>query len=117
MYEQFEALCGITEEELHTQFAEPIREMAQAENCTEEEMKLQLKKHYDGYHFSKQMADIYNPFSILNAFYNKDIRDFWFATGTPTYLIRLMNHFNEGIDELTGREYSCLLYTSDAADE
>ena len=106
MTEKFEALCGITEEELHTQFAEPIREMAQAENCTEEEMKLQLKKHYDGYHFSKQMADIYNPFSILNAFYNKDIRDFWFATGTPTYLIRLMNHFNEGIDELTGREYS-----------
>ena len=105
MYEQFEALCGITEEELHTQFAESIREMAQAENCTEEEMKLQLKKHYDGYHFSKQMADIYNPFSILNAFYNKDIRDFWFATGTPTYLIRLMNHFNEGIDELTGKYY------------
>ena len=106
MTEKFEALCGITEEELHTQFAEPIREMAQAENCTEEEMKLQLKKQYDGYHFSKNMTDIYNPFSILNAFYNKRIRDFWFATGTPTYLIRLMNHFNEGIDELTGREYS-----------
>ena len=106
MYEQFEALCGITEEELHTQFAKPIREMAQAENCTEEEIKLRLKKHYDGYHFSKQMTDIYNPFSVLNAFDSKDIRDFWFATGTPTYLIRLMNHFNEGIDELTGREYS-----------
>ena len=106
MAEKFEALCGITEEELHTQFAEPIREMAQAENCTEEEMKLQLKKQYDGYHFSENMTDIYNPFSILNAFYNKRIRDFWFATGTPTYLIRLMNHFNEGIDELTGREYS-----------
>ena len=105
MYEQFEALCGITEEELHTQFAESIREMAQAENCTEEEMKLQLKKQYDGYHFSENMTDIYNPFSILNAFYNKRIRDFWFATGTPTYLIRLMNHFNEGIDELTGKYY------------
>ena len=106
MTEKFEALCGITEEELHTQFAKPIREMAQAENCTEEEIKLRLKKHYDGYHFSKQMTDIYNPFSVLNAFDSKDIRDFWFATGTPTYLIRLMNHFNEGIDELTGREYS-----------
>ena len=106
MTEKFEALCGITEEELHTQFAEPIREMAQTENCTEEEIKLRLKKHYDGYHFSKQMTDIYNPFSVLNAFDSKDIRDFWFATGTPTYLIRLMNHFNEGIDELTGREYS-----------
>ena len=105
MTEKFEALCGITEEELHTQFAEPIREMAQAEDCTEEDLKQRLKKQYDGYHFSKQMTDIYNPFSILNAFYNKDIRDFWFATGTPTYLIRLMNHFNEGIDELTGKYY------------
>ncbi len=79
--------------------------MAQAENCTEEEMKLQLKKQYDGYHFSKNMTDIYNPFSVLNAFDSKDVRDFWFATGTPTYLIRLMNHFNEGIDELTGKYY------------
>ena len=68
-------------------------------------MKLQLKKQYDGYHFSKNMTDIYNPFSVLNAFDSKDVRDFWFATGTPTYLIRLMNHFNEGIDELTGKYY------------
>ena len=55
MAEKFEALCGITEEELHTQFAEPIREMAAAEDCTEEEMKQQLKKQYDGYHFSKRL--------------------------------------------------------------
>lgn len=102
MVDKYEALCGITEEELHTQFVEPIREMALSDDCTEEEMKLQLKKHYDGYHFSEKMTDIYNPFSILNAFYNKRIRDFWFATGTPSYLIRLMNHFHEGIDQLTG---------------
>lgn len=68
MYDQYEALCGITEEELHTQFAEPIHAMALAENCTDEEMKQLLKQHYDGYHFSEQMTDIYNPFSILNAF-------------------------------------------------
>lgn len=68
MTDKYEALCGITEEELHTQFAESIHEMALAENCTDEEMKLLLKKHYDGYHFSEQMTDIYNPFSILNAF-------------------------------------------------
>ena len=106
MFDKYEALCGITEEELHTQFAEPIREMAASEGCTEEEMRQRLKRHYDGYHFSKEMTDIYNPFSVLNAFDSQDIRDFWFASGTPTYLIRLMNHFHEGIDQLSGMYYS-----------
>lgn len=116
MYDQYEALCGITEEELHTQFAESIHEMALAENCTDEEMKLLLKKHYDGYHFGYTMTDIYNPFSILCAFYNRNIRDFWFATGTPTYLIRLMNHFHEGIDQLTGKYYSLDAFINYKAD-
>ena len=106
MYDQYEALCGITEEELHCRFAEPIREMAVLEGCSEVEMQQRLKQHYDGYHFGEKMQDIYNPFSILNAFDSKKIRDFWFSTGTPTYLIRLMNHFHEGIDQLTGRFYS-----------
>ena len=105
MFEKYESLCGITEEELHTQFAEPIREMAESEGCTEEEVRQRLKRHYDGYHFSKAMTDIYNPFSVLNAFDSKEIRDYWFASGTPTYLIRLMNHFHEGIDELTNKYY------------
>ena len=106
MTDAYEALCGITEEELHTRFAESIREMAASEGCTVEEMRRQLKRHYDGYHFSKEMTDIYNPFSLLNVFFNQDIRDYWFASGTPTYLIRLMNHFQEGIDQLTGKYYS-----------
>ena len=105
MFEKYEALCGITEEELHTQFAEPIQEMAESEGCTEEEVRQRLKRHYDGYHFSKAMTDIYNPFSVLNAFDSKEIRDYWFSSGTPTYLIRLMNHFHEGIDELTNKYY------------
>lgn len=105
MFEKYEALCGITEEELHTQFAEPILEMAESEGCTEEEVRQRLKRHYDGYHFSKAMTDIYNPFSVLNAFDSKEIRDYWFSSGTPTYLIRLMNHFHEGIDELTNKYY------------
>lgn len=105
MFDKYEALCGITEEELHVQFAEPIREMAEADGCSEEEIRLKLKRHYDGYHFSKSMSDIYNPFSLLNAFDSQRIRDYWFASGTPSYLIRLMNHFHEGIDELTSKYY------------
>jgi len=106
MSDDYSAICGITEQELLSQMQPDIERIAQANNETYEEACRHLKRQYDGYHFSKICEDIYNPFSILNAFYNKDIRDFWFATGTPTYLIRLMNHFNEGIDELTGREYS-----------
>ena len=106
MYDKYETLCGITEEELHRIFAGPICEMAAVEGCTEEEMRQQLKQRYDGYHFGKRMMDIYNPFSVLNAFDSHDIRDYWFSSGTPTYLIRLMNHFNEGIDKLTGKYYS-----------
>ena len=106
MYDQYEALCGITDEELHRIFVEPIREMAAVQGCSEEDIRRQLKQRYDGYHFGKKMVDIYNPFSVLNALDAHDIRDFWFASGTPTYLIRLMNHFHEGIDELTGKYYS-----------
>lgn len=68
-------------------------------------MLAEMKRQYDGYHFSKKMTDIYNPFSLLNALDSKSIEDYWFKTGTPTYLIRLMNHFNENINELTGKYY------------
>lgn len=105
MTEKYAALCGITKEELNCQFAESICEMATAKGCSETEIRQQLKQHYDGYHFSEGMKDIYNPFSVLNAFFNHKIRDYWFSSGTPTYLIRLMNHFHEGIEELTNKFY------------
>lgn len=106
MLSKYESLCGITEKELYQQFAKPIKEMAETHECSEEDIRIQLKQRYDGYHFGEKMVDIYNPFSVLNAFYAQSIRDFWFASGTPSYLIRLMNHFHEGIDDLTGKYYS-----------
>ena len=106
MMSKYEALCGITEEELYHQFAEPIREMAVSQECSEEDIRHQLKRYYDGYHFGEKLVDIYNPFSVLSAFDSCKIRNYWFASGTPTYLIRLMNHFHEGIDELTGKYYT-----------
>ena len=75
-------------------------------------MRQLLKRHYDGYHFSEAMTDIYNPFSVLNAFSSGALRDFWFASGTPTYLIRLLNHTQENLNELTGKYYD----TSDFVD-
>ena len=102
---RYEALCGITEDELYRYFEEQIAVFAQKYKCTPDEMKLRLKLQYDGYHFSEELTDIYNPFSILNAFDKRRIADYWFATGTPTYLIRLLNHTQENLNELTGKYY------------
>ena len=102
---QYETLCGITEEELYHYFAEPIERLAAKYKCDTEEMKARLKKQYDGYHFSEDLTDIYNPFSILNVFAKLRTDDYWFKTGTPTYLIRLLNHTQENLNELTGKYY------------
>ena len=100
MATEYESLCGITEEELYTVFADPIRELATKYKVDETEMQQMLKQHYDGYHFSENMLDIYNPFSLLNCFKQQQMRDFWFASGTPTYLVRLLKHFKQNINEL-----------------
>ena len=105
MSPRYETLCGITQEELERYFSKPIKDMAEWYRCTEEEMKKMLKEQYDGYHFSDNMTGVYNPFSILNAMDAQRMQDYWFKTGTPTYLIRLMNHFHEGLDEMTGKYY------------
>ena len=113
---RYDTLLGITEEELHTVFAEGIAELAEAQGMTTEALKTRLKQHYDGYHFSKRMVDVYNPFSILNAFANVDIRDFWFASGTPTYMVRLLNKKPEEVMTFTGRYYPEQMFVDYKAD-
>ena len=105
MDEQFESLCGITGEELESYFAISIEELARKNELTVEEMKQLVKAQYDGYHFGTGLIDIYNPFSLLNAFISKRISDYWFQSGTPTYLVRLLRHTRENLDEMTGRYY------------
>lgn len=102
---RYETLCGITKEELYHYFAEPIKLLAHRYKCSEEDMKLRLKRQYDGYHFSDLLTDIYNPFSLLNAFASLRIDDYWFRSGTPSYLVRLLSHTKENLNELTGRYY------------
>lgn len=116
MDERYEALCGVTRQELEEVFAEPIRQMAKKFKVEEPEMKRMLKLQYDGYHFSPAMQDIYNPFSLLNAFDMKMLRDYWFATGTPSYLIRLLGHSNEQMNELTGKYYDASEFIDYKAD-
>ena len=105
MAEQYETLCGITQEELEHYFAEPIEALAKKYRTTLEGMKTMLKHRYDGYHFSDNLTDVYNPFSLLNAFSMQSLRDYWFASGTPTYLVRLLQHTQENLNELTGKYY------------
>ena len=116
MSRDYEALCGITEEELYSYFAEPIAELAKVNDCTIDEMKQMLKKQYDGYHFGRRMTDIYNPFSILNACKSRNIDDYWFRSGTPTYLVRLLNHSQENMNELTNRYYTTQQFIDYKAD-
>jgi hypothetical protein len=64
--------------------------MAQKWNCTADEVVSRLREQYDGYHFTKSMVDIFNPYSLLNAFYGNELGDYWFKTGTPTFVIEML---------------------------
>ena len=112
----YDAICGITEEELHTVFKEAIEEMAAKYKLSVEEMKEMLKKHYDGYHFSEEMLDIYNPFSIINAFAKRRIDAYWYRSGTPTYLAKLLDGHQINMQRLIGQAYEAQYFMDYRAD-
>ena len=89
--ENYTDICGITEEEIKTNFKEHLQAFAEKENTTKEDILSQLKAMYDGYHFSKNTdVDIYNPFSLINSLTRREFENYWFQTGTPTFLIKLL---------------------------
>ena len=102
MQDAYSAICGITENELRTQLEEDIRRMAEANGETYDEAFMHLKQQYDGYHFSENSEDIYNPFSLFNAFAQKKYANFWFSTGTPTFLIDILQQSDFDIRQLDG---------------
>ena len=104
MLPQFSAICGITEKELATALAEDIRLLAEDFECTADEMHTMLKERYDGYHFSEKSEEVYNPYSLLKSFANKKLDNYWFDSGTPTFLIRQMKHFNTDITRMDSLE-------------
>ncbi|MDO5128391.1 MAG: AAA family ATPase [Prevotellaceae bacterium] len=112
----FEGLCGITKDELLSVFDEPIHALADKFKISYDETVERLKKKYDGYHFGEEMIDIFNPFSILNCLKSKRMHNFWFASGTPTYLVRLLAHSNENINELVGKYYDASQFIDYKAD-
>ena len=100
----FSAICGITEEEVKTCFREDVAAMATEYDCSADEMFDKLKEKYDGYHFSSSPVGVYNPFSLLNALDEKEMKNFWFSTGTPSYLIRQLEHFHTDITSMEHME-------------
>ena len=113
---RYETLCGITPAELLTVFDGPIRELAEYQRLSFDETVERLKAQYDGYHFSDRMTDIFNPFSILNCLDSMRMDNYWFASGTPTYLVRLLAHCEENINELVGKYYEAQMFVDYKAD-
>ena len=116
MDSRYDAICGITEDELHTVFAESIKQMAEKFKITPDEVKLRLKNRYDGYHFSEELVDIYNPFSILNTFDKKRMRDYWYESGTPTYLAKLIEGHQINMQKLIAKPYTVEYFLNYRAD-
>ena len=94
MDEPYAAICGITQEEMLEQMHEYIERLSVSLEMTEEEALLKLKEKYDGYHFTWPSPDIFNPFSLLNAFDRNKLNNYWFGSGTPTYLIEMLRKFH-----------------------
>lgn len=101
MNNQYATLCGITEKEIHTNIEEGIRSLASAQNLSYEETCVKLKEMYDGYHFTSDSEGIYNPFSLFNALKNKTFGNYWFETGTPTYLVELLKRNRYNLKDMT----------------
>ena len=93
MDEPYAAICGISEDEIRSQMEEDVDRLAKNLEVTPEEALMKLKENYDGYHFTYPSPDIYNPFSLLTAMEKGKIGSYWFGSGTPTYLIKMLDKF------------------------
>ena len=94
MDEPYAGICGITKEELLTQMSDDIDALAEHLELSREETIQELKNHYDGYHFCWPSPDVFNPYSLLNCFADGRMDDYWFGSGTPTYLINMMRKYD-----------------------
>ena len=102
MEKPYAAICGITEEEIQSQMSPDLDALAGRLQLSREETFAKLKENYEGYHFTWPSPDIYNPFSLLNAFSDGEIKPYWFGSGTPTYLIEMLRKFGMSASQLGG---------------
>ena len=115
--QQYAEICGITEKEIRKNFDVDVTQMAEANQLNKEECYAKLKENYDGYHFCKKSVGMYNPFSLINALCDKDFNDYWFETGTPTFLVETLKRNNYELENMTREEVTAdLLGSLDAID-
>ena len=100
----YNELCGISEQELQDNLGNELPEFSRSSGLTESELCDKLRRYYDGYHFAPDTAGIYNPFSLLHAFKNREFGNYWFATGTPSYLVELLKRNHYDLDRLAHEE-------------
>ena len=104
MRKRYVEICGISNQELHDNLEAELHEFAQAKGCTYNEICEKLRKHYDGYHFTHNTIGMYNPFSLLHAFKNMEFDNYWFETGTPTYLVELLQKHHYDLHRMAHEE-------------
>ena len=101
MDNRYAAICGITEQELVADLGEYIRDLSETLQMSYEDLLRELQERYDGYHFVEDSEGLYNPFSLLNTFARKKLGNYWFETGTPTYLVELLKENHYPLEHLT----------------
>ena len=115
---RFATICGISEEELHHYFDEGVENLASSYNLTKEACYERLRRDFDGYHFDVGAPGMYNPFSVLNTLSGCRFRDYWFETGTPTFLIYQLQKTNYPLEMMTREElFEDTLNSIDVMDE
>ena len=104
LFDQYSAICGISKTELTTQMKPDIEAMGEALNMTYEECLKELTQFYDGYHFSEKSEDIFNPFSLVKAMNAGKIAPYWFGSGTPSFLLKLLDKYHVNLSTLESQE-------------
>lgn len=104
MRREFVDLCGITENELHENLESELHELSDSLNMDYNQVCQEMKRRYDGYHFAADTEGLYNPFSLLNTFDAKQFGSYWFATGTPSYLVELLKRTHYDLDRMAHEE-------------
>ena len=112
---EFASICGFTEEEVRTQMADYVDRMAEGKGWDKEKTLWELKNKYDGYHFTWPSPDVYNPFSLLLAFSKKKLDNYWFESGTTTFLVEMLRKYDTEFTDLKKIEASA--YDFDAPTE
>lgn len=109
--ESYAEICGITDTELHRQFGESVKALAAKNKLTEDECYAKLMQMYDGYHFYVDAKGVYNPFSLLRSFKSGTFGSYWFETGTPTFLTKIIQDTDYDLTKIQEAEV-----TSDVLD-